>query len=540
MSRHREARNESALSRKLSALNQARELGEGRLDPAVLDQSYTLLERAATRRSLSADHTVVGFFGATGSGKSSLFNAVVGANVADVAVRRPTTSEPLAMVWTPEGSEPLLDWLDVAVRKAGHAVKHLASPGDGDGLILLDLPDLDSIQRSNREIVERLSGQVDVLVWVLDPQKYADAAIHDDFIEPLSAHGSVTLVVLNQIDKLAPYEVDPVKASLRSILAADGLAGTEVLGVSAMTGAGVEELRKSIAQVVKAKRAQSARLSADVELAAQAMASSSGEGHVAGIHQEDRKELLAGLSKVGNVDSVVDAVRASYRLEATRQTGWPVTRWISRFRKDPLRRLGLRNESAPELRRTSMPVGGVAQSATMETSVRKFADQVSSGASEPWRDSIRLAARSRREELAGALDQAVANTDLKANSKAWWWPIFSVVQWLALAAAVGGLLWLGVLAALGYFQLPVPETPKVEGWPVPTLLVLTGVVLGIFVAVTSKILAAVGAGGRATSARRRLRESVSQVAEDYVIAPTEAEIARYQEFSEALKAALKG
>lgn len=221
MSRHRESRAESTLDRQLAALNIARELGEGRLDDATLEDVYGVLERATSRRSLSADHTVVGFFGATGSGKSSLFNAVSGAEAARVAVRRPTTSEPLAMIWGMEGSAPLLDWLEIADRREGKAVSGLMD--DAGGLVLLDLPDFDSVQLSNKAIVERLAGQVDVLVWVLDPQKYADAAIHNDFIRAFSTHADVTLVVLNQIDKLDPAEVKLVLESLASILDRDGL-----------------------------------------------------------------------------------------------------------------------------------------------------------------------------------------------------------------------------------------------------------------------------------------------------------------------------
>src|SRR5687768_16915903 len=113
MSRHTAARVSSQLDARLEALNSARELAEGVLPDDVLQDVLRLLERATSRRSLSADHTVVGFFGATGSGKSSLFNAVSGAEIATAAVRRPTTTEPLAGVWGAEGSEPLLDWLDV-------------------------------------------------------------------------------------------------------------------------------------------------------------------------------------------------------------------------------------------------------------------------------------------------------------------------------------------------------------------------------------------------------------------------------------------
>lgn len=535
MSRHRDVRTESTLARKLAALNEARELGEDRLDDAALQQVYDVLEHASSRRSLSADHTVVGFFGATGSGKSSLFNAVVGTEVARVAVRRPTTSDPLAMVWEPSGSGPLLDWLEVADRREGTPVQGLTD--GGGGLVLLDLPDFDSVQLSNRETVERLAGQVDVLVWVVDPQKYADAAIHNDFIQPFSAHGAVTLVVLNQVDKLADSEVKPVLESLTNILDRDGLSKVVVLGVSAKTGTGVDRLRQRIATVVRAKAAQSARLTADVSNAAKRLSEASGEGEPAGIHQQDRKALSVALAQAAHVESVVSAVKTSYRLEATKQTGWPVTRWIAGFRVDPLRRLSLRRVGSAEVNRTSMPAPGSTELAQLDSAVRNFADTASAGSSGPWRASIRAAARSNRPGLPDALDQAVATTDLKANVRAWWWPVFSVIQWLALLVAVSGLVWLGVLAVLGYFQLPVPEVPKVQDWPVPTLMVLAGVVLGIFLAITSKFLAAAGGTGRASLARRRLRERIAETSETLVVDPTEAEIEHYRSFQKALTTA---
>lgn len=535
MSRHRDARAESALARRLEALNEARELGEGRLEDASLQQVYDVLERATSRRSLSAEHTVVGFFGATGSGKSSLLNAVAGTDVARVAVRRPTTSEPLAVVWQPEGSAPLLDWLEVADRHEGGPVPGLGD--QGSGLVLLDLPDFDSVQRANRETAERLAGQVDVLVWVVDPQKYADAAIHNEFIRPFSAHAAVTFVVLNQVDRLSLPEVKPVLESLSSILDRDGLGTVSVLGVSAVTGEGVGELRRRVAAVAKARQAQSARLAADVGVAAERLRTAAGVGAPAGIHQQDRKALAAGLAESAHVETVVTAVRDSYRLEAVKHTGWPVTRWMSRFRRDPLRRLSLRRAGSPEVNRTSLPPAGAAETARLDSAVRDFADTASEGASGPWRASIRAAARSNRPTLPDALDQAIAAADLFSNRRAWWWPVFSILQWLALLGVVGGLGWLGVLAVLGYFQMPVPEVPRAEGWPLPTLMVLAGVAVGIILAVASRFIAAAGARGRARRARKRLHEGVAAAAQELVVAPAEAEIARCQAFHEALDAA---
>lgn len=537
MSRHGLARQASQLDMRLEALNTARELGDGVLPARSLEAAYRVLERASSRRSLSADHTVVGFFGATGSGKSSLFNAVSGTAVATAAARRPTTSEPLAGIWGSDGSEPLLDWLEVRQRHPLPAVPGFAD--EDTGLILLDLPDFDSTRAANRQTVQRLVGLVDVLVWVLDPQKYADAALHYDFLAPLSAHGAVTLVVLNQIDRLPPQDLPPVLASLKGILSRDGLSSVQVIPASALTGAGVDDVRSAVRAVALRREAMSLRLAADVATSARQLAEASGEGRAAGVTQSARDLLTEELSTAANVPVVVDAVERSYKRESARRTGWPVTRWLVRFRPDPLRRLNLgRIGTNPQVNRTSLPPAGAPERARTDAAVRDFADAASAGAPEPWRAVIRAAARDGREELPDALDQAVAGTDLGSDRKSWWWPVFNGVQWLALLAAVGGLGWLGVLAGLGYLQLPVPEAPRVEGWPVPTLLLLAGIVLGVFLAVTGKIVASGAARARAGLARKRLRAAVARVGEERIAEPVQREIARLESFTAALRKAL--
>ncbi|MET1063913.1 MAG: GTPase [Arthrobacter sp.] len=536
MSRHGAAAQASRLDDRLAALNEARELAAGALPEDVLDEVLQVLDRASSRRSLSADHTVVGFFGATGSGKSSLFNAVSGEEIATAAVRRPTTSEPLAGIWGAEGSEGLLDWLEV--RNRHHATPVPGFADDGTGLILLDLPDFDSTRAANREIVERMVGLVDVLVWVLDPQKYADAAVHNDFLAPLASHGAVTLVVLNQIDRLPEGDIPLVLESLKSILARDGLGKVQVLVASAVAGSGVDKVRAAIRQVATQRQAQSQRLGADVTRASARLAEASGEGAAAGVKAASKVRLAEELAVAANVPLVVDAVARSYRLEATRRTGWPVTRWLIRFRPDPLRRLNLRREGAKaELNRTSLPPAGAPERARTDAAVRAFADAASDGVPGPWRAAIRGAAREGREQLPDALDRAIAATELKAGRTSWWWAAFNVVQWFALLAALGGFAWLGVLAALGYFQLPVPEVPHVQGWPVPTVLIAGGALLGIVLAILAKLIAGAAARARGAAARKRLKASVAAVAEELVVDPVELEVSRLASFRKALQAA---
>lgn len=537
MSRHSVVREATRLGTRLEALNTARELADGVLPREALNEVFQVLDRASSRRSLSADHTVVGFFGATGSGKSTLFNAVNGAEIATAAARRPTTSEPLASVWGAEGSAALLDWLEVRQRHHADPVPGFAD--ESSGLILLDLPDFDSTRTENRETVQRLVGMVDVLVWVLDPQKYADAAVHQDFLARLASHAAVTLVVLNQIDRLPKADVPLVLESLKGILAQDGLGKVQVIGASALTGTGVDSVRAAIRGVVAQRAALSMRLSADVSRAAALLLDVSGDGEPAGVTGSARTRLAEELAVAANVPLVVDAVGRSYRQESARRTGWPVTRWLVGFRPDPLRRLNLRSGANPEVNRTSLPAAGAPERARTDAAVREFADTASGGAPGPWRASIRSAARQGRDRLPDALDQAIAGTDLRAGRKSWWWGLFNVAQWLALLTAVGGLVWLGVLAVLGYLQLPVPEVPRVEGWPIPTLMIAGGALLGILLAVTAKFITAGVARARANAARKRLKAAVSQVAGKHVIDPVEEEIGRLKAFTVALKAASK-
>jgi hypothetical protein len=107
------------LGGRASALSLAVLAGADELDPAQKNDARRVLDRVHERLNISGDHTVVALAGATGSGKSSLFNALIGADVAEIGARRPTTSKPTAAVWGDTDASELLDWLDV---KARHVV----------------------------------------------------------------------------------------------------------------------------------------------------------------------------------------------------------------------------------------------------------------------------------------------------------------------------------------------------------------------------------------------------------------------------------
>lgn len=327
----------SPFARSVASLKEAISYGEGRVPETVLLDAAETLERLSQRRELSTEHTVIGFFGATGSGKSTLFNAIAGQNIALSAPTRPTTSTVQAAIWEAEGSEELLDWLGIdkrvypqtqALAAEGNTAEGngagggVAAPnavtepapglfnrirravgGRGEmrtrtgGLILLDMPDFDSVTTTNRDLAARMMRYVDVLVWVVDPQKYADAVIHRDFMVPLAASGAQALCVLNQADKLAPAEVPAVLASLTRLLQAEGTEAhllAAPIAVSARTGEGVDVLRDLLAQVAAAKSLSLQRTDAQLHAtASQLRTYAGGEGTVlAGAYALDAEQKL--------------------------------------------------------------------------------------------------------------------------------------------------------------------------------------------------------------------------------------------------------
>ncbi len=239
---------------------------DGGFGETLLDDADAVLKRAGERLRLSSSHTVVALGGGTGSGKSTLFNALSSAAFSPPGVTRPTTRHVHACVWGMQGVAPLLDWLNVQRRHRYARASALDSgESDLDGLVLLDLPDHDSVVTASMAAVDRLSKLADMVIWVLDPQKYADAAVHNRYLIPLAGHASVFTVVLNQIDTLPPEQIRDCEQDLRRLLDAEGLAETPVLPVSARTGAGLPALRALLIETVQRNRAVTDRIAADID-----------------------------------------------------------------------------------------------------------------------------------------------------------------------------------------------------------------------------------------------------------------------------------
>ncbi|GAA2014202.1 GTPase family protein [Microbacterium ulmi] len=521
------------LAERVVDLRTAVDAVHARLADGVLQPARTTLSRAGERAQLSAEHTVVALAGATGAGKSTVFNLLVGADLARTSRQRPTTSLPLAAVAEhPEiaaGSAMLLEWLGV------HERHELAvSPRHPDGLVLLDLPDHDSIVAEHRLRADHVTERADLLVWITNPQKYADAVLHSRYLAPLAGHGDSVVVVLNQLDRLTPDEARTCLADLERLVRADGLAA-RVLGTSARTGEGIAQLGSLVLRAVERREAATARLTEDIRGAARDLiAAIPAPAHDPVELESARRRLLGALGRAAGVPLVVEAVRDASLRDAVARTGWPPTRWLQRFRSDPLRTLGLRpartstdTADAPpaELVRTSLPTASPAVRAQVATATRDFVSAAALSGIAGERLNARAVSAS--STITDALDSAVARTVRLRPAR--WWRAVDALQWLLLAAAVAGGAWLGILALLDYLRIPtdglVPALPiGAVALPWPTVLLVGGIVVGLVVAGASRLASRTGANRRAERVATALEASVERVARERILGEVDAEL----------------
>lgn len=536
---------DQTLRRSTDALAAALDSGGDCLPDQPRQAASAVIAKAAGRLSVTGPHTVVALAGATGSGKSSLFNRLAGADVADVGARRPTTSRISAAVWGREDASGLLDWLGVPVR-------HRVEPGGGerpdpglDGLVLLDLPDFDSDVPAHRAEADRVLSLADAFVWVTDPQKYADALLHDQYLAAARHHEAVTLVVLNQADRMRPQDARSCRADLARLLEADGLRDVGLFLVSAVTGEGIGTLTEALRDVVSAATAARVRLLGDIRREAESLRRHVGDSEPTVGDRADAG-LVDALSRAAGVPVVLGAVEKDHRRRGVLHTGWLFGRWVQALRPDPLRRVALRprkpsgradasgDDLDQLLRRSSLPQAPPAARAAVDLATRRLAANASASLPPLWALAAERAAVPDRTLVADDLDQAIVSTKLPVGTPVWWW-LFNALQWVCALAVLGGVVW---TAATTLLQLPVPDSQRIGLIPMSIVLVAAGLLLGLGLAVLARPLVAAGARRRRRAAGKLLADRVSEVAAVSVLGPVREVLDRHARTRERLQEAL--
>lgn len=393
----------------------------GAAPPETVEEAALVGRRARARRGYLGETLVVALAGGTGSGKSSLVNALAGEEVAPTGPLRPTTDRPLA--WIPANPEPglvrLLDDIGVEDRVGQDRLPWLA---------VIDLPDVDSTSFGHRAMVERLLPHIDAVVWVVDPEKYQDRVLHR-YLRETVEHAARFRFVLNQRDRIDPADLPAMLDDFAATLRADGIADPVIVATAAdpFDGPpdGVEGLVEALSALGDAKEVVTAKLTTDLDGAVARLAAAAGLGGGAPTGFDRRWEHVVGRASVAAAGGLVDGLA---RLAPAVGAAWG------------REGVGLGRRPAPPVLEVPLPstaAGSARAVREIEALVEALAGEVGGEVSA----AVEAVGEGVEREVQGALEAAALDRTVVLPEPPAWWRVGAWVRRVALVLAAVTAVW---------------------------------------------------------------------------------------------------
>lgn len=141
--------------------------------------------------------------GSTGAGKSTLYNSILGEEVSQAGVLRPTTREPV-LAYNPADEDVFIKG---PAAELSRVVRHVGVPR---GTALLDAPDLDSLLTENRHTANALLEAADLWLFVTTAARYGDALPWQTLAQARERGASVAMV----LNRVPPATLSMIRADL--------------------------------------------------------------------------------------------------------------------------------------------------------------------------------------------------------------------------------------------------------------------------------------------------------------------------------------
>ncbi|MCX7821903.1 MAG: 50S ribosome-binding GTPase [Syntrophobacterales bacterium] len=199
-----------------------------------LKKKESLKERANRIKSeifkLTGNVLTIGLIGGTGVGKSTLINALSGEEVSTVSHRRPHTNE--IILYAHEETIIPKEVFDMELPIVTY--RHRAERAKQ--ILICDMPDFDSIKEEHHQLVRNFLYNLDLLIWVTSPEKYADEAFYEFLQQTVrEKNPSNFYFVINKIDLIADEieKLETLTSSFIHYLNQNGLEQPKLFLISA-------------------------------------------------------------------------------------------------------------------------------------------------------------------------------------------------------------------------------------------------------------------------------------------------------------------
>ncbi|MBU0638742.1 MAG: GTPase domain-containing protein [Planctomycetes bacterium] len=265
---------------------------------------------------------VVAFFGGTGVGKSSLLNRLAGEPLAATGVERPTSRDVTVYLHVDvqlADLPPELPLANVRVRRHSAAARR--------EIVWIDAPDIDSTEEANRRCALAWLPHVDLLVYVVSPERYRDDAGWEVLLERGQRHG--WMFVMNHWDEGDPRQRADFAAMLRRAGFEDPLLLCTCCAEARRDRAGVDEfaeIETTLQRLLKAHGVRElTRLGHRARLFELRAALAAAEAHLG--TEDDWRRLVSGAGREWERSSTAISAGAQWGMSvaagrlAVRETG---------------------------------------------------------------------------------------------------------------------------------------------------------------------------------------------------------------------------
>jgi len=298
---------------------------------------------------------IIGIAGPNNVGKSSLFNALVGAPLSPARPEGGLTKQCFAAAHPTLWAGPLRAFLEAryeVVEADGPQpppITELGPPGRlylarvpsvPEGILFMDTPDFDSVHLTNRRAAEALLVTVDVVIFVVSRHTYQNAAVVQ-FLKDAVGHGRPYALVYNEamredvaishLDKLVSDVGHPPLSREVALHQPQVESGQALLQSSPLGGQPpLSQLLREPAQVarLKASALRAALGDAREELRAVAAALESAIAEPERLHARVHRELLQVAERAAVLSVPADVLIEAFRDELDARS--PTHRWLRR------------------------------------------------------------------------------------------------------------------------------------------------------------------------------------------------------------------